>query len=219
MKKKINKMTSFIMAVVLSASCLRSSFNNCSVAYSPDDKYLGVAVYELPDYPCIVQSGPTCWAVTIASMVNFFEGRWCSIEEVISRYITVTGKPYTGGITVNDALLVIKDMIPEHTPQLQNSFMAPFWIRYTLSRNRPSYIRGNRYDSDGNLIGAHAVALVGYSEVQFESGNNIIVSFRYMNSQNGEILYSSYSSDGNNYFRNKRQDLNYLWDGSIFFVM
>lgn len=219
MKKKINKMASFIMAVVLSASCLRSSFNNCSVAYSPDDKYLGVAVYELPNYPCIVQSGPTCWAATIASMVNFFEGSWCPIEQVVSRYIAVTGKPYTGGITVNDALLVIKDMIPTHTPQLQHSFMSPFWIRYTLSRNRPSYIRGNMYDSNGNLTGAHAVALVGYSEVQFESGNNIIVSFRYMNSQNGEILYSSYSSDGNNYFRNKRQDLYYLWDGSIFFVM
>lgn len=218
MKKTIDQIVSCIMAVALSASCLHSTFNRCPDIHAADT-FLGTEVYELPDYPLRVQSGPTCWAATIASMAEYINGRRYMNEEIIARYIAVTGNQFNGGININEALEVIKDVISSHTPQLQNSFMAPFWIRYTLSRNRPSYIRGNMYDSDGNLTGAHAVALVGYSEVQFESGNNIIVSFRYMNSQNGEILYSSYSSDGNNYFRNKRQDLYYLWDGSIFFVM
>lgn len=218
MKKTIDQIVSCIMAVALSASCLHSTFNRCPDIHAADT-FLGTEVYELPDYPLRVQSGPTCWAATIASMAEYINGRRYMNEEIIARYIAVTGNQFNGGININEALEVIKDVIPSHTPQLQNSFMAPFWIRYTLSRNRPSYIRGTAYNSDGSVAAGHAVALVGYTEHKYESGNDKIIYISYMNPQSGEIRQAHYSSDGNNYFFSNSYQSKYMWDGSIYFIM
>lgn len=171
----------------------------------------------LSDYPCIKQSGNTCWAYTILSMTRYKFGNTVSIGDVFGAFIVANGNPDTeNGATLDEAYntidylftYIFKDDNENYSPVKTSSKISAQQIVNNITQDLPIYIRGKRTATDGSTVG-HAVALVGY-----ERDGSSLTGIYVMNAQDGAIAYNEYSNP-NCYFESGTGAYKYLWNGTV----
>lgn len=206
-----------IKKIILSAMSLLILPAPCSLASDAVSGYaVSTPIYQLENYPLRMQYNNDCWAVTIASMVQYINGTGCPVERVYSRYVALTGNEFdvNAGAYPDECFSVIKDMIPSGYWSESYDKLPQSIIRMAISHGKPAFMAGHCTNRD--CIGeGHAVAMMGYRDAVFAENDRRMIAVYFMNPQNGQIRSCNYNEDQIVQFPNDQYNHYYKWDYSV----
>lgn len=159
----------------------------------------------IPNYPCYQQYGQNCWAYTIKSMYDCVTGSTIGISSIYVAYAQSNGSNYVidAGANLQQSYNVINYLLPGNNPQMSVGALSISDIKNRVNANKPSYIGGYYQDSSG--IHGHAVALMGYFELQTPS-----YLIFYMDPATGEVENCGYMEGVTPHFFISN-DVGYSW--------